>query len=288
MSAASGLSSEPPAPVRDLGELFAVAFDLAQTNQRNYRAAAASLDDDSPSARRVFDALATRERDRADHLVTLCTTTCGRPPHSADLRWKPAELVPAAELAEITGSHLATAYDAWALAVRHRQRAFVFWTYVIAVSEPPAVKAAAETMAHEALVDGDLLRRERRMAWRAERHAAEGEAASREPASAALLESLLFKDVMAWSQLATPAERAQLSRAVALPPHGPQPPAAFDAAGIADLKRRALSRAEQLSNLYLDAADRAADQASMELAQKLAAQSIARLAALRRLAAASR
>jgi hypothetical protein len=42
-----------------------------------------------------------------------------------------------------------------------------------------------------------------------------------------------------------------------------------------------------LSNIYLDEADHAADQSSMELAQKLAAQSIMRLAGLRHLASES-
>ena len=53
---------------------------------------------------------------------------------------------------------------------------------------------------------------------------------------------------------------------------------------IDQVKRRALRRAEQLSNIYLDDADRAADQSSLELAQKLAARSILRLAGLRHLA----
>jgi hypothetical protein len=56
---------------------------------------------------------------------------------------------------------------------------------------------------------------------------------------------------------------------------------------IEQIKRRALSRAEQLSNIYLDEADSADDQSSMELAQKLAAQSITRLAGLRDIASAS-
>ncbi len=54
---------------------------------------------------------------------------------------------------------------------------------------------------------------------------------------------------------------------------------------IEQIKRRALRRAEQLSNIYLDDADNAHDQSSMELAQKLAAQSIIRLAGLRNIAA---
>ena len=56
---------------------------------------------------------------------------------------------------------------------------------------------------------------------------------------------------------------------------------------IEQIKRRALRRAEQLSNIYLDEADSADDQSSMELAQKLAAQSITRLAGLRDIASAS-
>ena len=76
-----------------------------------------------------------------------------------------------------------------------------------------------------------------------------------------------------------------------LPPHFLSPP---DQGGldptpgeIEQIKQRALRRAEQLSNIYLDEADSADDQSSMELAQKLAAQSIMRLAGLRNIASAS-
>jgi hypothetical protein len=75
------------------------------------------------------------------------------------------------------------------------------------------------------------------------------------------------------------------------PPHFLTPP---DQAGldpnrgeIEQIKQRALRRAEQLSNIYLDEADSADDQSRMELAQKLAAQSIMRLAGLRNIASAS-
>ena len=69
-----------------------------------------------------------------------------------------------------------------------------------------------------------------------------------------------------------------------MPLHSSIDPASAD---IEQIKRRALRRAEQLSNIYLDDADKAHDQSSMELAQKLAAQSIMRLAGLRQAAAAS-
>jgi len=76
-----------------------------------------------------------------------------------------------------------------------------------------------------------------------------------------------------------------------LPPHFLTPP---DQGGldpnsgeIEQIKQRALRRAEQLSNVYLDEADSANDHSSMELAQKLSAQSIIRLAGLRNIASAS-
>ena len=76
-----------------------------------------------------------------------------------------------------------------------------------------------------------------------------------------------------------------------LPPHllmRPDEGGADPAPGeIEQIKHRVLSRAEQLSNIYLDEADSATDQSSMELAQKLAAQSIMRLAGLRHLASES-
>ncbi|MBR1091017.1 hypothetical protein JQ621_26450 [Bradyrhizobium manausense] len=185
----------------------------------------------------------------------------------------------------------------WTLATRHRQRAFVFRTYVIALAEDPAVRKAAEGFAREALFGGNQLRRERRRAWRNEQKIAADEIAmadeTGEPPSAALLESLLLRDIIAWSLGLTPAERERVlamdrSR---LPQHFLVPPEGFDvepASGeIEQIKQRALRRAEQLSNIYLDDADSARDQTSMELAQKLAAESIMRLAGLRNIAAAS-
>jgi hypothetical protein len=292
------LTAVPPVPVQSLSELYAIAFDLAQKAAQRYGGLATQMDERFWPVRSVFEVLATRERDRADRLSAACLADCGRRPDIADLRWTPIDLVPAAEIADIKDSSLSTPYIAWALATRHRQRAFVFWTYVIALAEDPRVRLTAEKLAREALSDGNLLRHERRLAWRAERKIAADETAAPdgtgEPASAALLESLLLKDIIAWSQGLSPAQRDYVlsmdpSR---LPPHFLTPPdeGGVDPASgeIEQIKRRALRRAEQLSNIYLDDADSATDQSSMELAQKLAAQSIIRLAGLRNIASASR
>jgi hypothetical protein len=289
------LTAVPPAPVANLSELYAVAFDQAQKAMQRYDALATQPDERLLPVRAVFAILSARERERCDSLSAACLAACGKRPDGSDLRWAPIDLVTAAEIAEIGNSSLATPYTAWALAARHRQRAFVFWTHVIALTEDPQVRLTAEDMAREALSDGNRWRRERRLAWRTERRTGEaaGSTADEESASAALLESLLLRDIVAWSLALTPAQRDQLlamdpSR---LPPHFLTP---SDQAGVEPasgdfetIKRRALRRAEQLSNIYLDEADSADDQSSMELAQKLAAGSIMRLAGLRNIAEAS-
>jgi hypothetical protein len=288
------LTAMPPVPVRSLNELYAIAFDQAQKAARQYGALAKQMDERLLPVRPVFEVLATRERNRCDVL----SAACGKLPDTSDPRWAPVDLVPAAEIADIRNSSLSTPYTAWALAARHRQRAFVFWTYVIALAEDPLVRRTAEQLAHEALSDGNLLRRERRLAWRTEREfkgkdAATYDEATDEPTSAALLESLLLRDMIAWSQRLDPVQREQLLTLdpALLPPLFMAPADGNDTGtrleDIEQVKRRALRRAEQLSNIYLDDADRAADQSSMELAQKLAAQSIVRLAGLRHLASKS-
>jgi hypothetical protein len=291
------LTAVPPAPVRSLGELYAIAFDMAGKAAQRYGVPAEPIDENRRPVRGVFDVLAQRERDRRDSLSAACLAARGKRPDASDLRWTPIDLVPAAEIADVKDSSLSTPYTAWALAARHRQRAFVFWTYVIALAEDPLVRLTAERLAREALSDGNLLRHERRLAWRAERKGATDEASAAdrtdEPASAALLESLLLKDMMIWSQGVDSAQREQLLTlgGAPLPPPFPTPTDRDDTAPgdseIEPVRRRALRRAEQLSNIYLDEADRAADQSSMELAQKLAAQSIIRLAGLRHLASES-
>lgn len=291
------LTAVPPVPVQSLSELYAIAFDLAQRAGQRYGALAERIDENFRPVRCVFDVLAARERERADSLSAACLVACGKHPDTSDLRWTPIDLVPAAEISDITDSSLSTPYMAWALAVRHRQRAFVFWTYVIALAEDPSVRLMAERLAREALSDGNLLRRERRLAWRAERKIGTRDATTihdevAEPATAALLESLLLKDMVTWSQGVDPAQREQLKTlgGTALPSPFPTPTDRDTGSADAEIepaKHRALRRAEQLSIIYLDEADHAADQSSMELAQKLAAQSIMRLAGLRHLASES-
>jgi hypothetical protein len=297
------LTVAPLASVTSMGELCAIALMQAESAAARYEVLAESDDRSFAPVRCVFEVLTRRERERVQTISLGSLASQNKRPDPADLRWTPTELVPAEEVSDVGNSALATAYQAWALAVRHRERAFVFWTYVAALARAfvfwtyvaalaidPAVRAAAEDFARADLRDGNLLRRERRLAWRSLRPSPrDANEPAPEPKSAALLESLLLKDIMLWSQQLTPQQRDVLSRLEPSPlPPVSEPREAIGQPGTLDqIKLRVLRRAEQLSDLYLDEADRAVDQFSMELAQKLAAQSIARLAGLRDVASAS-
>ncbi|MBR0827824.1 hypothetical protein JQ596_20030 [Bradyrhizobium manausense] len=283
------LATEPPAPVRNIGELFAIAITQTRRAAQHYRKLAVAGDKAFEPVRCVFEVLSEREQERAQAIEESCIAAIGRAPTPADLRWMPMDLVPAEELSDLENSLLSTAYGAWALAVRHRERAFIFWTYVAALAETGSVRTAAEGMAREALRDGNLLRRERRLAWRAERReAVAGDTpAANELSSAALLESLLLRDIYRWSQEAPAPQRRHLLSLIGDGSQGPMPganDALPHAEALDEIKRRALRHAEQLSSIYLDEADRAVDQSRLELAQQLAARSIARLADLRTIA----
>ena len=288
------LAIQPPSPVQGIGELYAVAITQTQRAARRYGELAAAGDEAFEPVRCVFEVLSQREAERVEAMKERCVAAIGRVPGEADLRWTPVDLVPAEELSDVANSLLSTAYGAWALAVRHRERAFVFWSYVAAFAPAIAVRAAAEDMAREALRDGNLLRRERRLAWRAERKGAAGEhAPTTELSSAALLESLLLKDIFRWSQDMPSPQRGRLLSLIGGDPERHGAPEADtteadmalpDPGSLEDIKHRALRRAEQLSAIYLDEADSAVDQSSLELAQQLAARSIARLADLRAIA----
>jgi len=275
-----------PEPVAGLPEFYAIAFHQAQLAAQRYSAMAISANQGAKAVRAISDILVSRENARADAISRACIEACGQPPDPKNLPAKPIDLVPVQEIADITESRLSTPYMVWALAVRHRERAFVFWTYIAALTKHLGVRTAAEGLAREALVDANLLRQERRLAWQHEHGLTTENDSGDRNASAPLLESLLRRDIIAWSQMLPSAEGRQLLKvgAMGFAPHSADPSEPVETPTldeIEQIKQRALRRAEQLSNVYLDEADRAKDQGSLEFAQELATYSIARLAGLR-------
>lgn len=281
-----------PAPIAALPEFYAVAFHQAELAARHYSAAAAHVPQPSEAVGSIFRILASREVARADAIARACVDACDAPPDLKNLPTTFKTLVPAEEVSDITQSRLSTPYAAWALAVRHRRRAFTYWTYVAALAEHINVRAAAELLAKEALFDGNELRHQRRLAWQSEHGQLVEEQQRDRNASSALLESLLRRDVIAWSRTLPPSEGRNLLRVGVsgflsddeTPSEILETPTVDE---IEQIKQRALRRAEQLSNTYLDEAERAKDQSSLEFAQELATRSIARLAGLRASAASS-
>jgi hypothetical protein len=127
-----------------MAELYAIALIQAETAATRYEHLAESDDQSFGPVQCVFEVLTQTERKRARTITLGSLSSRNKRPDAADLRWTPIDLMPAEELSDLGNSSLATAYDAWALAVRHRKRAFVFWTYVAALATDRAVQAAAE------------------------------------------------------------------------------------------------------------------------------------------------
>jgi hypothetical protein len=289
------LTIEPLARVETTAELYDIAYEQAETAARRYGALTAIATGDlQEPVRSVFRKLEQAALHRARKISVACVASLDKKPDGTHLKWPPTDLVPADELSEVANSSLTTPYLVWALAVRHLKRGFMFWTYVAALADDDGVRAAAENIARDALHDANELRRERRLAWRSERHLSANDKSpdgTSDIPLAALLESLLFKDILVWSEGLSADERRHL---LALTGNDPtelhsnavqMDPATITA--TADARRRAVRRAEQLSSIYLDEADHASDPEQLELAQKLAAQAITRFADLRTIAAAS-
>ena len=287
------LTAPPTRAVSTLVELYTLVLMQAERTASTYTDLAMSLKDATDPAMqhicRVAELQAKRERDRIEDIRRRCEESECELPKPAEQVWSDADidLVSSREMAEIADSAVSTPYQIWTLAVRHRQREFVFWTYIAALATDAAVQSASEELAREALSDASVLRRERRLAWRAEREMAgieNDEQGHGEMASAAMLESLLFKEVVRWATLLPGAARDELFAAA-----GYSVPAAdlielpglSDADAPEDASRRAIRYAEQLTSIYLDEAGRANDQAALDLAQSLAAAAIQRMSTLR-------
>lgn len=164
---ATALKFMPP-PVESLEALLALAFSLEEEAARRYieLAARMRLRHEGRLAA-LFDFLASIEKkhaagvaQRAEQMIGAVplTNICGQPvPENFD--------------AEAGESSLLTPYRALAIAVRNETRAFAFYSYIAAAAPNEPVRKIAEELAKEELAHADLLRRERRKAYRAQKAA---------------------------------------------------------------------------------------------------------------------
>lgn len=164
------LKTEPPKPVRSLGEFFTIAHWLECDAAAHYAETAARLRGaGNPDTAAVFERLADEKRGRALDVERWSNQRTGTAPDPLAARWKPQGMFGEEESGDDALPRLANAYCALALAVRHQERAFVFWSYVVAQAGDPAVRQTAAALAEEELHRASTLRRERRQAFHAQR-----------------------------------------------------------------------------------------------------------------------
>lgn len=283
----SHLKSEPPAPVRTLEELFAIAHAMEHEAAARYAEIAQRMaHQGNPALADVFTRLSTDERGHLANVAHWSERLQGAAPDPALIRWRLPETFDD-EGASTTDPRLLSAYRALAMAVRNEERAFAFWSYVAARAGSREIQHAAEAMAHEELGHVATLRRERRRAFHSTRVEAGSDAAGGGPVQdAASLERLLANLLESLAAEAPQAERARLKGFVE---EARQHALELDRSPISTPTSSllqappasAVTLAELLAERYLEAADSLRDEGELARVQALAGRAIARLAWLR-------
>ncbi|WP_202332569.1 ferritin family protein [Mesorhizobium sp. L-8-3] len=275
------LKSEPSRPIRSMEELLAVAMAMEKDSADRYAGLAGRMRAAGrPELADVFEQLVAEETGHMD-MVAAWSKQIGLRPEVLHAGPAP-EGVFDDEGIGLVSPELVEAYRSLAIAVRNEERAFAFWSYVAAQNASPEIRQAAERMAREELEHAKTLRRARRKAFFAGRHAG---ATVREPHDLAELELEVCRKL---EQRADEHQGASDYRALALEarklsldlasdplqdpaPVGLPPPRSLDAL------------CEWLVDFYIEAGETLPSQAARERAQALATTAVRRLATVRHL-----
>jgi rubrerythrin len=285
------LKSAPPAAVRSLDELFAIAHAMEEEAATHYTQLAERMRSEGhPQLADLFDRLAADEKGHESSVLSWSQRQSGKAPDASAIRWELPKTFDEETAAELASSRLINAYRVLSMAVRNEERAFTLWSYIAAEAATPEIREAAERMAREELEHVSLLRRARRSAYHAERATRPREGATSIDtilAEAAVLEAALADQLQQLESRLTGGdarrakELAEQARAMA-----------GEAAAMSSAPDRtpmgeegdAQATAERLVETYLDIGDRSRDEALVARVQVLARQAIARLAWLRLIA----
>ncbi len=211
-----------PRPVESPQALLALAWSLEnQAAQRYFELAQSMRLRNEGRLAALFDFLACIEEKHAAQVAQRAEDNNSATPASAAI--SPQE-VPENFDAEAGESSLLTPYRALAIAVRNETRAFTFYSYLAATAPNESVRNMAEEFAKQELTHADLLRRERRKAYRAQNTGARRTLAQL-PQSLAELWSFCFE---------TETRSARYHRALAELLHGQERTAAAFAAAAQD------------------------------------------------------
>nr|WP_295834221.1 ferritin family protein [uncultured Azospirillum sp.] len=252
----------------------------------------------------LFGRLAELEKAHEDELTQWAERDGLRAPQPVRFDWRMPETFDQAEGAQLFGP-----YEALAVAVRNEERAFAFYTYVAASALTEEVRRRAEGMAREELEHVSLLRRWRREAFHASRQprrrtprtleelfalSAAMEIASAEVNDAAAAAVGASGAVEAAAVLRRLADKAR-GHAGGAASNVPGSDAAEGARASGLLRpglltaegavRLSIQDAEEILDTYLAAAEHATEETLLNEAQKLAEQSLGRLALTRSLLA---
>lgn len=267
------LASEPFGTIETMEELFAIAAAMERTAIETYGQLAARMrDEGKPALAAVFDRLVAEESKHLSNVSHWSKAATGKEPDPAALRWDPGTAFDDEGAASIA-PELLSAYRAFSIAVRNEERAFAFWSYLAARSTSAEMRAAAEQMAREELDHVATLRRERRLAFHAQRSAS----APAEPAWTLDALELRLADLLdAAAQTGEDAGMAVLARkardraaSLVAAPLGDSPLLKHVPADAVTHLRPC---AELLFECYLDLAERLPSQGDRDRAQSHAAQ----------------
>lgn len=276
------LKTEPPAPVRSLEELLAIAYVLEHEAAGHYAAFA-------EQARReglgdltaLFERLAEEERHHEHGVEAWSQQLCGKLPNANAVRWEVPETFDLTKGTELASSRLATAYRILSVAVQNEDRAFALWSHIAAHADATGIREAAETMARQELQHAWQLRRARRQAYHAEGRDKTRKADAKTLADLAASETRLA-DQLDNAAAAGGNDAAELRRLAAesrgLAADLDGNPAAQDSR---QTETDILSLAERLVEDYLEIGDRAADESVIARSQAMAERAVLRLAQLR-------
>lgn len=276
------LKTEPPAPVRSLEELLAIAYVLEHEAAGHYAAfAEQARREDLGDLAALFEQLAAEERHHEHSVEAWSQQLSGKLPDASAVRWEVPETFDLAKGSELASSRLATAYRILSVAVQNEDRAFALWSHIAAHADAAGIREAAETMARQELQHAWQLRRARRQAYHAEgrdktRNTGAKTLADLAAGEARLAEQLDRAAAAGGKDAAELQRMAAESRGLAVELNG-NPPAQDSPRAEADI----LSLAERLVEDYLEIGDRAADESVITRSQAMAERAVLRLAQLR-------
>lgn len=298
-------SDFPLRPIGTAEELMDVAVGMEHEAALRYEQLAGMVARQGKSdLAALFGRLADLEKAHERELIQWAERDGLRPPQPVRFDWRMPETFDQAE-----GTQLFGPYEALVAAVRNEERAFAFYTYVAASALTEEVRRRAEGMAREELEHVSLLRRWRRETYHAARQprrrtprtlaelfalSAAMEIASAEVNDAAAAAVGASGALEAAAVLRRLADKARGHAGGAAPnlrgsnaaegarASGLLRPGSLTAEGAV---RLSIQDAEEILDTYLAAAEHATEETLLNEAQKLAEQSLGRLALTRSLLA---